>query len=119
MNNCHPWQLKKINLWGHFGVTSKTILPNPAFLPKIGLNWPCCLAGSSKTTLRILIFLIVLSAEYLSHVKSIATYAPQFLGYNSSVLGIVINVAALTTVISSKLKRSVTTNMLHHDTYCI
>ena len=48
---------------------------------KIGPNWPnwpnwqCCLAGSSKTAPRILFFSIVLCAEYLSHVKSIAIYA--------------------------------------------
>ena len=35
---------------------------------------------------RIVIFSIVLDAEYLSYVKSIATYAPTFLGYIISVL---------------------------------
>ena len=50
------------------------------------LDWQCCLAGSSKTAPRIFIFLIVLVAEYLSYVKSIAAYAPAFLAYNNSVL---------------------------------
>ena len=36
---------------------------------------------------RILIFSIVLGAEYLFYVKSIATYAPQFKGHNKSFLG--------------------------------
>ena len=39
------------------------------------------LAGSSKTAPRILIFSIVLGAEYLSFVKSNATYAPTIFGY--------------------------------------
>ena len=41
-----------------------------------GLDWQCCLAGSSKTAPRILIFSIVLGAECSFYVKSIATYAP-------------------------------------------
>ena len=58
-----------------------------------GLDWHCCLAGSSKTVPRIFIFSIVLGAEYSFYVKSIATYAPTFLGYNNSVLAIVINMS--------------------------
>ena len=52
-------------------------------------NWQCCLAGSSKTAPRILIFSIVLGAEYSSYLKSIVSYAPAFLGYNNLVLAIV------------------------------
>ena len=55
-----------------------------------GLNWQCCLAGSSKTAPRILIFSIVLGAEYSFYVKSIVTYAPQFKWHNKSFLGSVI-----------------------------
>jgi hypothetical protein len=47
----------------------------PDFLVN-GPNWQCCLASSSKTAPRILIFSIVLGAEYSFYVKSIATYAP-------------------------------------------
>ena len=53
---------------------------NPAHLPQ---NWAklaklaVLVVGGSKTAPRILIFSIVLSAEYSFHVKSIATYAPQ------------------------------------------
>ena len=50
------------------------------------LDWQCCLAGSSKRPLRILIFSIAMVAEYLSYVKSIATFAPTFYGYIISVL---------------------------------
>ena len=35
---------------------------------------------------RILIFSIAMGANYSFYVKSIATYAPAFLGYNNSVL---------------------------------
>ena len=45
-----------------------------------------CLVGSSKTAPRILIFSIVLGAEYFSYVKSIATFALTFFGYFISVL---------------------------------
>ena len=51
-----------------------------------GLDWQHCFTGSSKRAPRILIFSIVLGAEYLSHVKSIATFALTFFGYIISVL---------------------------------
>ena len=59
----------------------------PIYL-KIGPNWQnrqCCLAGSSKTAHRILIFSIPMAADYSFYVKPIAPYAPTFLGYNNSV----------------------------------
>ena len=47
----------------------------PIYL-KIGPNWQCFLNGSSKMAPNNFIFFsIVKDAEYLSHVKSIATYA--------------------------------------------
>ena len=55
---------------------------------KTGPNWPNqqrCLVGSSKTAPRILIFSIAVGAEYLSYVKSIATFA-LFFWYIISVL---------------------------------
>ena len=55
-----------------------------------GLDWQCCLAGSSKTAPRIFIFSIVLGAEYLSYVKSIETHARAFLPLNISAVGSVI-----------------------------
>ena len=46
-----------------------------------GLDWQCCLDGSSKTALRIFIFsMSILGAKYLAYVKSIATNAPHFWG---------------------------------------
>ena len=42
-----------------------------------GPNWQCCLAGSSKTAPRILIFSTAIGAKYSFYVKSIATYNPQ------------------------------------------
>ena len=64
-------------------------LPIQPIYLKTGPNWPnwqCCLAGSSKRAPRILIFSIAMGAEYLSYVKSIATFAPTFYGYIISVL---------------------------------
>ena len=40
---------------------------------------------------RILIFSIAMGADYSFYVKSIATYAPAFLGYNNSVLARVLS----------------------------
>jgi hypothetical protein len=56
---------------------------------KTTLHWPnqqCCLAGSSKTATRILIFSIVMGANYSFYVKSNTAYVLTFLGYNNSVL---------------------------------
>ena len=58
---------------------------NPAHSPQ---NWAklaksaVLFSGSSKTAHRILIFSIAMDADYSFYVKSIATYAPTFLGYN-------------------------------------
>ena len=57
-----------------------------------GLDWQCCLAGSSKTAPRIFIFSNFLGAEYLSFVKSIATFALTFFRYIISVLASVYRV---------------------------
>jgi hypothetical protein len=60
----------------------------PLYL-KIGPNWPnrqCCLAGSSKTASRILIFSIAIFADYSFYVKSIASCATTFFGYIIPVL---------------------------------
>ena len=43
-----------------------------------GLNWQCCLAGSSKTAPRILIFSMAMDADYTFGLISIKTCAPQF-----------------------------------------
>ena len=51
------------------------------------LNWQCCLAGNSKTALRILIFSIAMGADYSFELISIEIYAPQFIGHNDLFLG--------------------------------
>ena len=43
-----------------------------------GLNWQCCLAGSFKTALRILIFSMAMDADYSFEHIFIENYAPQF-----------------------------------------
>ena len=59
------------------------------------LDWQCFLAGRSKTAPSIFIFSIVLGAEYLSYLKSIATYAPTFLGYIIAVLASVFSLSCI------------------------
>ena len=90
MCNRHLWQFKKSKSWGPFWSYQLNSTANPAHLPqKIGpngLNWQCCLAGSSKTAPRILIFSTAMGADYSFHVKFIATYAPAFFWYNNSIL---------------------------------
>ena len=87
INIRHPLQLKKSKSWEPFRSYQLNSTANPAHLPQIWpnfevneLDWQCCLAGSSKTAPRIIIFSIVLGAEYLSYVRSIATFALTFLG---------------------------------------
>ena len=52
-----------------------------------GLNWQCCLAGSSKTAPRILIFSIAMGADYSIELISIKPYALQFIVHNKFFLG--------------------------------
>ena len=86
MNNRHPWQVKKSKSWEPFWSYQLNSTANPAHLPQIwpnfevnGLDWQCCLAGSSKRAPRIFIFSIVLGAENLSYMKLIVTHARAFL----------------------------------------
>ena len=55
------------------------------------LNWQFCLADSSKTAPRILIFSMAMGANYSFKLISIETYAPQFIGHDKLFLGSVIN----------------------------
>ena len=57
-----------------------------------GLNWQCCLAGSSKTVPRILIFSMTMGADYTFYLIFIKTCAPQFKWLNKSFLGSVLAV---------------------------
>ena len=54
-----------------------------------GLDWQCCLADSSKTAPRILIFLIAMDADNQFYVKFIANYAPILFWFIISVLAMV------------------------------
>ena len=80
---------KKSKSWVPFWSYQLNSTANLAHLPQIRANWSnwqCCLAGSSKTAPRILIFSIAMGTEYLSYVKFIAIEAPRFFGYIISVL---------------------------------
>ena len=48
------------------------------------LNWQCCLAGSSKTAPRILIFSIAMGADYSYEAKNSEIWAPAFFKHNNS-----------------------------------
>ena len=49
-----------------------------------GLNWQCCLAGSSKTAPRILFFSIAIDADYSCEVKNSEIWVPTFYRHNNS-----------------------------------
>ena len=51
------------------------------------LDWQCCLAGTSKIAPRILIFSIVMGADYSIELIIIVTYVLQFIGHNKIFLG--------------------------------
>ena len=54
-----------------------------------GLDWQCCLAGSSKTAPRILISSIAMDADYSFDVKNIEIWAPAFFKHNNSFIAAV------------------------------
>ena len=59
----------------------EAILELPGIWPDFevnGLDWQCCLAGSSQRAPRILIFSIAMGAECLSYLISIETHARAF-----------------------------------------
>ena len=84
---------KNQNPGGRFGATSQTALPIqpiwPIFLVD-RLNWQCCLAGSSKTAPRILVFSMAMGADYSFELIFNETCAPQFKWHNKSFLGSVV-----------------------------
>ena len=78
-NQTHGW--KNENPTGRFGATSylDSLLPIQSIYlenGQNGLNWQCCLASSSKTAPRILIFSIAISAKPSFYMKSVATSVP-------------------------------------------
>ena len=63
--------------------------PFGQFFEANGLDWPCCLAGSSKTALRILISSIAIGADYSYEVKNSEIWAPAFFKHNNSFIATV------------------------------
>jgi hypothetical protein len=56
-----------------------------------GLDWHCCLAGSSKTAPRILIFFsIAIGADYSYEMKNSEIGAPTFFKHNNSFIATVL-----------------------------
>ena len=90
MNNQHPWQLKEsksLELSWSYKVN------NTANLAQFRDKWAGLAFLFSDYLLngsQDFIFSIVLGAEYLSYVKSIAAYAPTFFRYIISVLASVL-----------------------------
>ena len=80
----HDFWHVKLSRFGAICYTALLIWPIWPNFEVNGLDWQCCLDGCSKMAPRILIFLIVLGAEYLSYVKSIETHARAFLPLNIS-----------------------------------
>ena len=67
-----------MGLNGFHTIQSSHLPQNWAYFEVNGLDWQCCLAGSSQRAPRILIFSIVLGAKCLSYLKSIETHARAF-----------------------------------------
>ena len=55
-----------------------------------GVDWHCCLAGSSKTAPRILIFLIAIGADYSYELKNSEIWVPAFFKHNNSFIATVL-----------------------------
>ena len=73
-------------------MSNQHLCQSSPFTSKIGpngLNWQCCLAGSSKTAPRILIFSIAMGARPSFQLKSIAILAPAFFMHKKSFIATV------------------------------
>ena len=55
-----------------------------------GLDWHCCLVGSSKTAPRILIFSIAIGTDYSYEVKNSEIWAPAFSKHTNSSIATVL-----------------------------
>ena len=98
MYNWHPLQLKKSKSWEPFGSYQLNSTANPAHLPQNrpnfemnGLDWQCCLDGSSKTVPRIFIFSSTdffncPGCRILTLFEIHCYLCPRIFGYNNSVL---------------------------------
>ena len=80
--------IEKIKILGAvLDLPAKKQCQSSPFTSKIGLNalnWQCCLAGSSKTAPRILIFSIAMGADYSYEAKNSEIWAPAFFKHNNS-----------------------------------
>ena len=72
---------------------------NWAYFEVNGLDWQCCLAGSSQKAPRILIFSIAMGADYSFYVKTIETHARAFLTLNILAIGRVLGYEVITLII--------------------
>ena len=104
INIRHLGQLKKWKSWEPFGSYQLNSTANPAHLPQNwayfevnGLDWQCCLAGSSQRAPRILIFSIAMGADYSFYVKTIETHARAFFNV------IIFSISSVNTVFSINL----------------
>ena len=87
MYNRHPWSLKKSKSRGPFRSYQPNSSANSAHLAHfVGGQAECCLACSSKTAPRILIFSMAMGADYSFELIFKETCAPQFNGHNNSFL---------------------------------
>ena len=81
MNNRHPWPLKKSKILG--AVLELPATQHCQSSPFGPFSWWIgCLAGSSKTARRILIFSMAMCADYSFELISIENYTPKFNGNN-------------------------------------
>ena len=94
MSNRQLWQLKKSKSWGLLWSYQLNSIANSAHLGHFevnGLDWHCCLAGSSETAPKsILIFSIARGADYSYEVKNSEIWAPAFFKHNNSFIATVI-----------------------------
>ena len=81
---------KKLNPGSHFGATSWTAMPSQPICLIFAVDWLVWLgylAGSSKTAPRILIFSILMGADYSSKLKSMPIWVLAFCAHNNLCLG--------------------------------
>ena len=85
-----PMAIEKIKILGAvLELPAQQQCQSSPFTSKIGpngLNWQCCLAGSSKTAPSILIFSMAVGDDYSFELIFNETCAPQFDGHNDSFL---------------------------------
>ena len=96
-----------------FGAT-RTALPIQSIWPIFvvnGLDWQCCLDGSSKTAPRILIVSIAMGANYSFVVINIEIWAPTFFKHNNSSIATVTIVRLQRNSIIPNLKPC---NLIYH-----